>query len=133
MICARGGPLHLLVALERTWVASAVGPTILPGYAAVFSKRHVVEPFELTADEQAAFWEECMLVAGAIRDVFGPRKLNYEIHGNTVPHLHLHIYPRYPDDPFIGRPIDARESPRYRHTAEDLARLREAIATARGG
>jgi diadenosine tetraphosphate (Ap4A) HIT family hydrolase len=21
-------------------------------------------------------------------------KLNYEIHGNTIPHLHMHLYPR---------------------------------------
>ncbi|MGB6535125.1 MAG: hypothetical protein WBF58_04100 [Xanthobacteraceae bacterium] len=32
--------------------------------------------------------------------------MNYEIHGNTIPHLHLHIFPRYRGDPFEGRPID---------------------------
>ncbi len=30
-------------------------------------------------------------------------------HGNTLPHLHLHLYPRYRDDPFPGQPIDYTE------------------------
>ena len=33
-------------------------------------------------------------------------KLNYEIHGNTIPHLHVHLFPRFPGDSFEGRPID---------------------------
>jgi diadenosine tetraphosphate (Ap4A) HIT family hydrolase len=36
-------------------------------------------------------------------------KLNWEIHGNTIPHLHAHLFPRYVGDRFEGRPIDARE------------------------
>ena len=35
-------------------------------------------------------------------------KLNYEIHGNTAPHLHLHIFPRYVGDPFEGGPVNPR-------------------------
>ena len=35
-------------------------------------------------------------------------EVNYEIHGNTVPHLHVHIFPRYIGDPFEGGPINPR-------------------------
>ncbi len=33
-------------------------------------------------------------------------KLNYEIHGNTLPHLHMHFFPRYRGDQFEGHPIN---------------------------
>ncbi|HSP47461.1 MAG TPA: hypothetical protein VLN47_05225, partial [Clostridiaceae bacterium] len=39
---------------------------------------------------------------------------NSEVHGNTIPHLHVHLYPRFCDDPFPGQPID------YRQKREDL-------------
>jgi len=70
-----------------------------------------------------------MVVARALKAELGYRKLNYEIHGNTVPHLHLHLYPRFDGDPFVGRPIDG-SSQRYERTADDLNRLRHAIESA---
>jgi diadenosine tetraphosphate (Ap4A) HIT family hydrolase len=54
-------------------------------------------------------------------------KINYEIHGNTVPHLHVHIFPRHEGDPFVGGPIDPRRiSVEWPEGALD--RLREALA-----
>ena len=53
-------------------------------------------------------------------------KINYEIHGNTVPHLHLHLYPRFDGDPFAGRPIDGADL-RFERSADDLERLRTGI------
>jgi diadenosine tetraphosphate (Ap4A) HIT family hydrolase len=31
--------------------------------------------------------------------------MNYMTLGNTVPHLHTHVVPRYRDDPAPGRPL----------------------------
>ena len=62
-----------------------------------------------------------MIAAKALADLFDPVKMNYEIHGNTLPHLHLHLYPRYKDDPYdtgVLRP----EAPTTR-TADDLRRI----------
>lgn len=47
-------------------------------------------------------------VAGAVHAITGAVKVNYEIHGNTIPHLHVHLFPRYRGDPFEGGPIDPR-------------------------
>jgi diadenosine tetraphosphate (Ap4A) HIT family hydrolase len=34
-----------------------------------------------------------------------PVKMNYMTLGNTVPHLHTHVVPRYRDDPAPGGPL----------------------------
>jgi diadenosine tetraphosphate (Ap4A) HIT family hydrolase len=41
--------------------------------------------------------------------VFRPVKMNFEILGNAVPHLHCHIKPRYYGDPAPGKPIHPDE------------------------
>lgn len=78
------------------------------GYAWLPFRRHVVELHELTEPEGAAFMRDIRRASRAIGAATGAVKLNYEIHGNTVPHLHLHIFPRYVGDPFEGGPINPR-------------------------
>lgn len=68
-----------------------------------------------------------MSVAAALSEAERPSKMNCEIHGNTIPNLHLHLYPRFAGDPFQGRPIDGR-STAFMRSAEDIARLRAAFA-----
>jgi diadenosine tetraphosphate (Ap4A) HIT family hydrolase len=122
--------LDLIADLPTVWVtAQARAP--LPGYVCVVAKRHVAEPFQLPPAEMAAFWSECMSVARALHDLVRPRKMNYEIHGNSIPHLHLHLYPRFPGDPYEGRPIDGR-SMEFERSAEDIARIRSAVEEAGG-
>ena len=125
-ICRDGRPLDVVGELPSVWVtAPAAAP--LPGYVCVVSKRHVVEPFHLSDAESAAFWADCIHVSTALDAALQPSKMNYEIHGNTIPHLHLHLYPRYPGDPYAGRPIDGR-STQFERSQEDLDRIRRAIA-----
>jgi diadenosine tetraphosphate (Ap4A) HIT family hydrolase len=130
-ICASGHPLDVIAELDATWV-SAPPVAVLPGYACVVARRHVEEPFQLPDDEMVAFWRESMAVARALSALFEPRKMNYEIHGNSIQHLHLHLYPRFSGDPFEGRPI-AMDAPAFTRTEADLRRMAGAIATARGG
>jgi diadenosine tetraphosphate (Ap4A) HIT family hydrolase len=105
---------------------------VLPGYACVVAKRHVEEPFQLPDDEMVAFWRESMAVARALSSLLEPRRMNYEIHGNSIPHLHLHLYPRFSGDPFEGRPI-ATDAPAFTRTEDELRRMAGAIAGVRGG
>jgi diadenosine tetraphosphate (Ap4A) HIT family hydrolase len=128
-ICRRGRPLNVIGEFATVWVtAQATAP--LPGYACVVAKRHVIEPFHLPADEMLAFWSESMSIAEALDQLVRPVKMNYEIHGNTIPHLHLHLFPRFRGDPFEGRPIDGRRMS-FERTAEELDRIRTAIASRR--
>lgn len=76
------------------------------GYTIVaWRGRHVAEPTELDADEAAGYWLEVVRVAGALERHLEPVKMNYNLLGNAVPHLHTHLIPRYADDPKPGWPF----------------------------
>lgn len=122
-------PLGAHVELPASWVLIP-DEAVLPGYVLVVSKRHVIERYELPANETAQFWADAMRAAAAVASVMQPMKVNYEIHGNTIPHLHLHlhIFPRFRGDPFERSPIDPhRVTPTRRSTAE-IEASRSAIA-----
>ena len=53
-----------------------------------------------------AFFRDLMLAAQALEQVYRPDKMNLQILGNLIPHLHAHLTPRYHGDPAPGRPID---------------------------
>jgi diadenosine tetraphosphate (Ap4A) HIT family hydrolase len=98
--------------------------------------RHVAEPTQLEPDEAATFWRELLLVGRAIEAAFDPIKLNYNLLGNEVPHLHAHVVPRYSDDPRPGWPFPfpqdgAPDIPEDRFR-DDLEALRRATGYTSG-
>ena len=106
-ICRRGTPLDVVAELESSWVTMGEGSP-MRGYACLVFKRHAVELHDLSEPEGAAFMRDAQRLSRAVAAATGAVKLNYEIHGNTIPHLHLHVFPRYVGDPFEGKPIDPR-------------------------
>jgi diadenosine tetraphosphate (Ap4A) HIT family hydrolase len=64
------------------------------------------------------------VLAGSIARCFRPHKLNYELLGNQVPHLHWHLFPRYRDDPEHLHPVWLAL-----HRAEKDAALRQRLQT----
>jgi len=71
----------------------------------VWRGRHVAEPTELGEEEAAGYWREVLRVGAALERHYQPVKLNYQILGNAVPHLHTHVVPRFAQDPAPGRPL----------------------------
>lgn len=126
VICQAGRPYGILVELPSSWVTTDPEVAIF-GYVCVISKRHVVEPYELSDDDLFLFFKESMGVARAITSVLKPIKMNYEIHGNTLPHLHMHLFPRQSDDAFIGRPIDMKNL-KHVYSDDEIAMLRSVLA-----
>ena len=55
-----------------------------------------------------------------------PVKMNYDILGNSLPHLHTHVIPRYADDPRPGWPFPSPETRRRRGSSADVDALRAA-------
>lgn len=76
-----------------------------PGYTLLFTKEHVTELFHLDRTVRAGLTEEVSRVAEALYGAFSPAKINYELLGNMVPHIHWHIVPRFVSEPLWPRPI----------------------------
>jgi len=76
------------------------------GYCVLICHRHVIEPYELKADERAKYFNDTALVGRALQKAFKADKLNYNILGNIIPHLHTHLLSRYFTDEAPHRPID---------------------------
>lgn len=74
------------------------------GYCILVSREHATELSRL-GPHRAAFLEEMALLAEAVGACFRPHKLNYELLGNVVPHLHWHVFPRSADDPERLQPV----------------------------
>ena len=76
-----------------------------PGYTiAIWRGRHVADPTELSDDEATAYFAEVLHVSRAIEKHYQPIKMNVEMLGNSLPHLHTHVIPRYLDDGEPGHP-----------------------------
>jgi diadenosine tetraphosphate (Ap4A) HIT family hydrolase len=76
-----------------------------PGYSFLFTRQHVTELFLLDKDLRATLMEEISLVAAALYTIYKPDKMNYELIGNMVPHIHWHIVPRFRTDPLWPRTV----------------------------
>ena len=74
------------------------------GYCMLISRDHAAELSQL-GEKRAAFLHEMSLLAEAIEVCFRTHKLNYELLGNVVPHMHWHLFPRSADDPDRLRPV----------------------------
>lgn len=103
------------------------------GYTVVVWRgRHVAEPTELSEEEASAYWRELLRVGRALEEHFEPVKLNYDTLGNSLPHLHTHVIPRYADDPRPGWPfpfpeVDPPPHPEDEYRA-DVAALRAVLS-----
>jgi diadenosine tetraphosphate (Ap4A) HIT family hydrolase len=73
--------------------------------AVVFRGRHVASFTDLASDELAGYWADIQDIGRAVERVFTPCHVNYLLLGNIVPHLHVHVVPRYLDDAAPERPL----------------------------
>ena len=76
------------------------------GRCIVALKDHKTEYFQLTPEENAGYFAEVSKVARAIFDLYHPDKINYATYGDGVPHVHVHIVPKYKDGLNWGAPFD---------------------------
>jgi diadenosine tetraphosphate (Ap4A) HIT family hydrolase len=86
------------VALLGTW-------QFYHGYCVLVARAHATELSRLTDAVRRAFLDEMCLLAKAIEAAVRPHKLNYELLGNQVPHLHWHLFPRSRGDADALRPV----------------------------
>jgi diadenosine tetraphosphate (Ap4A) HIT family hydrolase len=125
-ICRRQVPLDVVAELEASWVTmQELAP--VAGYVCLVSRKHAVELHDLPEEVAAGFMRDAQRVSKAVSDATGAVKLNYEIHGNSLPHLHMHFFPRYRGDLFEGRPIDPKSVMAAVYAEGEFQRIREAF------
>ena len=113
---------------EHTFAFMDAGQ-VNPGHVIVASRRPVETILEIDDELAGALFRTAARVARAIQAAFGPEGLtilqaNKPAGWQTVPHLHLHVLPRYKDDG-VGLTW-----PRKNPSLEELQRLAAKIAVA---
>jgi diadenosine tetraphosphate (Ap4A) HIT family hydrolase len=78
------------------------------GSAMVVPVAHRATPFDLSNDEWSATVELLHRVREIVAEQHRPDGWNVgwnvgEVGGQSIPHAHLHVVPRYADEPFAGR------------------------------
>lgn len=79
------------------------GFPVSPGHSLIIPKRHVCSFFEVSPEERAALLELLDQAKEAAVTEFHPDGFNIGINdgaaaGQTVPHLHIHLIPRFNGD-----------------------------------
>ena len=97
---------------------------LVHGYCCLVLKRHAVELHDLEEDEAGGSMRDMRRVDRVLKNVTGAVKMNLEIHGNTIPHPHVHFFPRYAGDRFEGGPPEMPAN----ELEEFGARLRTVLA-----
>lgn len=130
-ICVRGLPQHAIATLQSAWLTMPE-EAVMPGYVCLVSRVHAVELHDLTDTQAHAFIQDARRVSRAVSRVTEAVKINYEIHGNILPHLHMHFFPRHVGDRFEGRPIDPGDVSRSAYEAGAWATSRDLMLRALG-
>jgi diadenosine tetraphosphate (Ap4A) HIT family hydrolase len=76
-----------------------------PGWVFVVLRWHATELYELSPVERARMIEDVNRMAQAVAMVYQPVKMNYELLGNQVAHIHWHLIPRLAGDPEPRWPV----------------------------
>ncbi len=122
-------PKNLVFYESRVSVAKLNPDQAFEGYTFLTLKWHEEELYKLVDKDRKRFLEDMSLVGNALSKAFKPDKMNYELLGNSMPHLHWHLIPRYASDPMWGRPIWAGNRRRKRLNEEGYELLKRRIET----
>ena len=79
------------------------GFPVTPGHALIIPHRHISSPFEMTDEERLGLWNLLTKVKEMIDTRYHPDGFNIGVNvgeaaGQTIPHLHIHLIPRYHGD-----------------------------------
>lgn len=96
-------PRERIVAENDSAILIADAFPVSAGHSLVIPKRHMASFFEATAAERAAMLELLDLARATVLRGQRPDGFNIGINdgaaaGQTVPHLHMHLIPRYQGD-----------------------------------
>ncbi|MSU49139.1 MAG: HIT family protein [Opitutus sp.] len=101
------------------------------GRCVVAYRGHVNELFELPDAELTLFMRDVARAAKAIKTAFAPNKINYGAYSDKLPHLHIHLVPKYEGGTAWGAPFEMMPAKKTLLTeaeyAAAVARLKRAL------
>ena len=97
------------------------------GRCVVAYRGHVNELFELPEAELALFTRDVARAARAIKTAFGAAKINYGAYSDKLPHLHMHLVPKYRDGVSWGSTFEMMPASKRLLTDGEYAELIGAI------
>ncbi|AGX04917.1 HIT family hydrolase [Bacillus sp. NRRL B-14911] len=75
------------------------GKPVYLGHLMIDLKRHAPTLADLTMGEASAFGKSMARISRALKESEGAEHIYSLVSGNAVPHLHMHLVPRYPGTP----------------------------------
>jgi diadenosine tetraphosphate (Ap4A) HIT family hydrolase len=72
------------------------------GRCIVAYNKHNVELYELNDNDLLNFMKDVNKVAAVLSKIFKADKINYGAYSDKLPHLHMHLVPKYVDGPDYG-------------------------------
>jgi ATP adenylyltransferase len=93
------------------------------GRCVVAYRDHINELFELPDAELALFTQDVARAARAMKTAFNPAKINYGAYSDKLPHLHVHLVPKYVDGPSWGTTFTMMPEPKQLLTDDAYATL----------
>lgn len=100
------------------------------GRCLVAYRYHVNELYELPDAELALFTQDVARAARAMKTAFNPAKINYGAYSDKLPHLHIHLVPKYVDGPSWGTTFTMMPEPKKLLSDADYAALAAQIRQA---
>jgi diadenosine tetraphosphate (Ap4A) HIT family hydrolase len=79
----------------RHWRITVARDQNYLGKCIVALRRHEDDFLALRADEREEMWLAALAVRDAVMRCFAPDHFNYQVLGNSVRHVHMHLTPRY--------------------------------------
>ncbi|HEX8994600.1 MAG TPA: hypothetical protein VF812_01070 [Ktedonobacterales bacterium] len=125
---AQRGENPMVIAQMRSGFAVIGDYQLLPGYCVLLASPQADHLSDLPLPERTTFLADMSLLGEAVQRVVQPRRMNYEILGNTDTYLHAHVWPRYE-----WEPQEYRGGPAWRYPRERLFASEHAYSDARHG
>lgn len=76
-----------------------------PGWCRLVWHEHVAEVTDLPADHRGLLFAAVMAIEQALRAELEPDKINIASLATAMPHLHVHVIPRFRDDATYPEPV----------------------------
>jgi diadenosine tetraphosphate (Ap4A) HIT family hydrolase len=128
MSCPLCNPTNENVIFQNDFVRVILVDEI-PGYVRVLTQKHIKEFSDLSDDEAINLMMLVKKIEKIIIETLNPDKVNIASLGNMVPHMHVHIIPRFKNDPWWPGATFCEKQREFNYpvTSEDIQNLTNKI------